>query len=1839
MENKTKNESLLELIYLIRKSFPRNNLYYFSYFLFKFLGIILSTNNIRNFESKINNITSIHSILKKITIFDSSFKLIDSNYQLISLIIFLICIGIIIYYSIVYLQLKSSFRDSKTLIKYETNKLLSMSDNIEIYIRIITYLVLIVNFFSELICEYLSFGIISPIIKNIITNSSNIERKNIKYIQNYFSNNIFSVKITMILNIFSFIILYFIEYLFLRLNNIYCLFSSFGIPLYYSRRQDIFILIFIFFQPIYGYTYIFNELKRSKIRLIICIILVSFLSFFIISNIKRYCFYSSSIVPIYNLGIIIFCWYSGIIEIILYYIIKSQEKMTQGFSILKLITSIGTSLLILSIILYKNKQYYSYLFSVNLFNTEEKNTHVGEIYEFICAYSKFRNTNFTNIDEVYELINTHKQKCILSNCICNSLFKTISLTNQNQSEIMNEQLLIIGEQEITNRIFNLYKTRKFTQILQDYCIIHVQYIYSISNKIYLSLYFANKYLQYSNKMKFLTNYYFYEIKKIILGKIFYEKVLVEKKYYNNETLINKKRQQFIMKHLNTFLTFSIVNEIIKKLLLNNFENLEIVFSFRKKMNKNLKFSSLNQKTFNKFLLSCNIIKGNDEKLQNILTNYLKGRVLRNCEICYLLTNYFFLIHHQIPEKLEGAFDQHYQYSSIINEIDEDEKEFNMKYPMIITLSNSSDTFLISYINNIFREALGYSKSKIIQKDFHEMIPFEIKEAHNYIMKQFLFIPNPSFTKRSFILDSEKYLVNCFFECRILPNFHNSFHIIINYKLTSNDNENLLIYSVFLDQKFSFISLCRDFEQLFFFNMKMFEILHLNFCEFFGLNESFLSSKLKKENMNLGPNLKKEDKALSIFSNVPQEKMFKFRSMKNSIKNLQKNSRVYKQYIEKKQILEGLSNLIKTIYEIGLDIEWYQRVKCLGERLKIAPPNHSFIKDTSPNYKGKHSKSFEATFYSKIIGHIPYYIVKIKEKTTAKDLAERTSDIIKNILPINRRYSYFNPIINSSMIEENFTYENNNDDKNANMNNYLSPQKKSNFKREIKTELFSPKSPMTPLPSPKKGLRFLENLNNINILDLNNSNSFQNSKVGLLNNNSLSINYLNKNNTNNFSNNNNEIKLVQSTRRNEEPKQDLTDITIIKGFKPLESKELINEQLIKKIFSVNENLPKRSQILNKIIIYIYFIIIILAFILEIIKRKKLKKHKNLFTCNVYLERVKTGIYLSSLIILRECFLISTKKEENSKFKSLIAWKLKKLRENSNEFISFIHSLSSNRGMNNIFNLLYKQNIYNIVGFNWDFLERNSSFFEEISLYQYLLSKIYYEENDLCNIEFFYNENYLNFDGKIIPPSNFEKLNFYNIYNVIQNLKYIFQELSFLSSKILLDFYSDFLIIILFFSVAIIILSLIVFVFHWKSLMDDKKIIKYILLHLFKVSSGKDYFEEQVKYFKLILEEFNGKNIYIFENNKEKEIKMLFEEKKRKKRMSRNPKRISKKETNSRNSSSLNNNKILNIYPKESKIDDIEKNDGYSQQKFFLPNFFVFSLIIVVICFIFMNVILIIDIFYTIKIKDGFSYSFSVSMNFLERIPKVLELVYYAEISSIINKVDFIPRNSFFPNEDFLNYYKVNIYPEENSQLKFLENSFYYILYVQGTILESNIKIFIGENKQVLKKLKELEYSLNIKNNLCDIAANTSIDKNENASIGNGFFTDPEIRRNECKTNCGSLNENGLMIELDFIYQELTNLYYDYVKNNTIIKGVEIISSDDLNRINNDCIHAFIYIFESYSKIIIEEVEKNHNNIKKNGFLISYSFIILVFLIIGVYSLFVLKKMDEYENILIFFYKMY
>ena len=53
---------LLKTFIHIKKSFPSSTIFYYIYFSFKLLGFILATQNLKGYESKDNNITSVYSI-------------------------------------------------------------------------------------------------------------------------------------------------------------------------------------------------------------------------------------------------------------------------------------------------------------------------------------------------------------------------------------------------------------------------------------------------------------------------------------------------------------------------------------------------------------------------------------------------------------------------------------------------------------------------------------------------------------------------------------------------------------------------------------------------------------------------------------------------------------------------------------------------------------------------------------------------------------------------------------------------------------------------------------------------------------------------------------------------------------------------------------------------------------------------------------------------------------------------------------------------------------------------------------------------------------------------------------------------------------------------------------------------------------------------------------------------------------------------------------------------------------------------------------------------------------------------------------------------------------------------------------------------------------------------------------------------------------------------------------------------------------------------------------------------------------------------------------------------
>ncbi len=96
------------LMFNFRKNLPSFSAFYYIYFSFKFIGLILTTQNLREYESNNNKITSLYSILSKFLLFDSSFIYISKYYQYICIIIFILSLLIVIYFLFIYFFLNKS---------------------------------------------------------------------------------------------------------------------------------------------------------------------------------------------------------------------------------------------------------------------------------------------------------------------------------------------------------------------------------------------------------------------------------------------------------------------------------------------------------------------------------------------------------------------------------------------------------------------------------------------------------------------------------------------------------------------------------------------------------------------------------------------------------------------------------------------------------------------------------------------------------------------------------------------------------------------------------------------------------------------------------------------------------------------------------------------------------------------------------------------------------------------------------------------------------------------------------------------------------------------------------------------------------------------------------------------------------------------------------------------------------------------------------------------------------------------------------------------------------------------------------------------------------------------------------------------------------------------------------------------------------------------------------------------------------------------------------------------------------------------------------------------------
>ena len=442
--------------------------------------------------------------------------------------------------------------------------------------------------------------------------------------------------------------------------------------------------------------------------------------------------------------------------------------------------------------------------------------------------------------------------------------------------------------------------------------------------------------------------------------------------------------------------------MIKRLLKISCEKIIYFYSFCSELHNSLSLQKYTKSKIYPIIKAIKKIQDSLSKLKYLIEKYNKDEKhsIESIELSYLLTNFFKLMDGKLTQNfLKNVTPILYFKKIHYQKLENEYHCFMINNPLVISISKN-DSFIITYFTNIFLEKSGYSYSDLKFKDFHEKLfpggPELIKE-HSIIMKQFLFFYKNNFTKqKTFIKSKEGYLVSVNITCKLFPNYSDDFSIIANVtfiednslsdishnqtieqnKKTNifnlNSDKILNTYSFLVNYDFDIFGMTKNFFLEFDLNQNLLREVRLNFCQFFCMDENKLIEQKQKEknkllkyypNFNNKISLTEINKAFSAFQNISIVNTFKIRK-ENLLENYFIPPIIIYDKIDKKKIFLKIPEIINIIDEIGLDYDWYLRLKNFRERLVNNNKNHYLLQNkdtlmsTTPGENNKNSSAFD-----------------------------------------------------------------------------------------------------------------------------------------------------------------------------------------------------------------------------------------------------------------------------------------------------------------------------------------------------------------------------------------------------------------------------------------------------------------------------------------------------------------------------------------------------------------------------------------------------------------------------------------------------------------------------------------------------------------------------------------------------------------------------------------------------------------------------------------------------------------------------------------------------------------
>jgi hypothetical protein len=358
------------------------------------------------------------------------------------------------------------------------------------------------------------------------------------------------------------------------------------------------------------------------------------------------------------------------------------------------------------------------------------------------------------------------------NNYCSDKHNDTILTEENR--LNDNQLQIILEQEIINKINYLYKSKKFG-ILEDYIFIHLQYLYVMKKNYSLVLYYIGKYAKSGIKWSFMSQFFLYEYKKLILS-LYFNKTNID----NIDQNVNKYRKDNLF--MSKIIEYFIFSSILNNLIINSCNKLLILFSFQKDLHVPIFIKTFNNSKTKKFFNTGNELKKNIDKILIFLRYHLNEMKQQNIspELSYIISNFFIFIENKIPNDLRKIINPIFDVNIIASKLESGYKFLGLVHPLILTLTKTN-SFKICYFSSVINNRLGYYKYELKNKDFHQKLfpGINFLKQHELLMKQFLFFDcNAHIRKDTFLKTKQGYLVGIKFTAKKFPTFFDDFFLIV-----------------------------------------------------------------------------------------------------------------------------------------------------------------------------------------------------------------------------------------------------------------------------------------------------------------------------------------------------------------------------------------------------------------------------------------------------------------------------------------------------------------------------------------------------------------------------------------------------------------------------------------------------------------------------------------------------------------------------------------------------------------------------------------------------------------------------------------------------------------------------------------------------------------------------------------------------------------------------------------------------------------------------------------------------------------------------------------------------